>query len=80
LKKITRELNEKERTLDELMQKWHAEREILKKEKSAKARLEEARRELDLAQRRGDWSRASELAYGVIPEYEQLLKKKNKYV
>jgi ATP-dependent Clp protease ATP-binding subunit ClpB len=80
LKKITRELDEKGRTLDELMQKWHAERELLQKEKSAKAKLEEAKRELDNAQRRGDWSRASELAYGVIPEYEALLKKKSKYV
>jgi ATP-dependent Clp protease ATP-binding subunit ClpB len=78
LKKITRELDEKGRTLDELMQKWHAERELLQKEKSAKAKLEEAKRELDNAQRRGDWSRASELAYGVIPEYEALLKKKSK--
>lgn len=80
LKKITRELDDKGRQLDELMQKWHAERELLQKEKSAKAKLEEAKRELDLAQRRGDWSRASELAYGVIPEFEALLKKKAKYV
>eukprot|EP00029_Vermamoeba_vermiformis_P003702 TRINITY_DN1423_c0_g1_i1.p1 TRINITY_DN1423_c0_g1~~TRINITY_DN1423_c0_g1_i1.p1 ORF type:complete len:830 (+),score=218.67 TRINITY_DN1423_c0_g1_i1:41-2491(+) len=78
LKKITRELDDKGRQLDELMQKWHAERELLQKEKSAKAKLEEAKRELDLAQRRGDWSRASELAYGVIPEFEALLKKKAK--
>ena len=76
LKKITKELDEKSQALDELMQKWHAEREVLQKEKSVKAKLEEANRELELAQRTANWLRASELSYGVIPEYEALLKKK----
>jgi hypothetical protein len=57
-----------------LTQKWQEEREELQKEKQAKARLEEARRELQQAQRRGDWTRASELAYGTIPELEKFLK------
>jgi ATP-dependent Clp protease ATP-binding subunit ClpB len=51
----------------------------LQKEKQAKAKLEEARRELQQAQRRGDWTRASELAYGTIPELEKFLKSR-KYV
>jgi ATP-dependent Clp protease ATP-binding subunit ClpB len=74
LKKIQRDLREKERLVQELTKKWQEEREELQKEKQAKAKLEEARRELQQAQRRGDWTRASELAYGTIPELEKILK------
>lgn len=37
--------------------------------------LDTARAELELAQRRGDLGRASELRYGRIPELEALIKK-----
>ena len=39
-----------------------------------KEQLEQARAELEIAQRRGDWSRAGELTYGIIPELERKLK------
>ena len=36
-----------------------------------KEQLDQARAELDIVQRRGDWSRAGELTYGVIPDLER---------
>ena len=39
-----------------------------------KEQLDQARAELEQAQRRGDWGRAGELTYGVIPELERKLK------
>src|SRR5207253_9468018 len=36
--------------------------------------LDQSRAELDQAQRRGDWARAGELTYGVVPELERQLK------
>jgi ATP-dependent Clp protease ATP-binding subunit ClpB len=39
-----------------------------------KEQLDQARAELDQAQRRGDWGRAGELTYGVIPELDRKLK------
>ena len=36
------------------------------------------RLELEQVQRRGELERASELAYGIIPELEQLLRERNK--
>jgi ATP-dependent Clp protease ATP-binding subunit ClpB len=43
--------------------------------KSAKAELEQARIDLEAAQRKGDFTRASELRYGVIPGLEARLPK-----
>src|SRR5438094_687460 len=39
-----------------------------------KEQLDQARAELEQVQRRGDWSRAGELTYGVIPDLERKLK------
>ena len=36
-----------------------------------KERLDQARSEVEVAQRRGDLARASELLYGVIPDIER---------
>ena len=38
-----------------------------------KERLDQARSEVEVAQRRGDLARASELLYGVIPDIERQL-------
>jgi len=46
--------------------------------KSAKADLEQARIDLEAAQRKGDFTRASELRYGVIPKLEASLPKEEK--
>jgi len=45
----------------------------LQREKEAAEKLEQARRRLDIAQRKGDWAEASRIQYVVIPELEKLL-------
>lgn len=50
-----------------------AAREELHRIQEIKGKLENARKELEMAQRRGDLARASELRYGVIPNLEKLL-------
>ena len=47
---------------------WKAEKEKLNENQKLKERLDQARSEEEIAQRRGDLSRASELRYGVIPD------------
>uniref|UniRef100_A0A6B2KY44 Clp R domain-containing protein n=1 Tax=Arcella intermedia TaxID=1963864 RepID=A0A6B2KY44_9EUKA len=76
LHKIEKELVKKQGAVQELTERWNAEKSELEKEKSAAARLEQFRRELQRAQREGNWSRASELQYGVIPDLEKTLKKR----
>jgi ATP-dependent Clp protease ATP-binding subunit ClpB len=47
------------------------ERERLKRNKERKYRLEEAKHELDVAQRKGDYEAASRLRYATIPDLER---------
>ena len=65
------ELANLEQQSAELTQRWQAEKEKLAGASKVKAALEAARLELDHAQRRGDYARAGELTYGVIPGLER---------
>jgi len=57
-----------------LAQRWQAEKEKLGSAQKLKEQLDQARFDLEKAQRSGDLARAGELAYGVIPELERKLK------
>ncbi|HUC72713.1 MAG TPA: ATP-dependent chaperone ClpB [Stellaceae bacterium] len=74
LEKLVKELEEIEQRSAELTAQWRAEKEKLAGAQKLKERLDQARAELEATQRRGDWSRAGELTYGVIPELERKLK------
>ena len=56
-----------------LTEKWEKERAEIEGIKQTKADLEQARLELDQAQREGNFGRASELRYSRIPELQQKL-------
>jgi ATP-dependent Clp protease ATP-binding subunit ClpB len=74
LEKLVKELEELEERSAELTAQWRAEKEKLAGAQKLKEQLDQARVELESAQRRGDWSRAGELTYGVIPELDRKLK------
>src|ERR1044071_4796402 len=74
LKKLEKELEELEQRSAELTAEWQAEKSKLADAQKLKEQLDQARAELDQAQRRGDWGRAGELTYGVIPQLERQLK------
>ena len=57
----------------ELTQRWQAEKEKLNAQTKVKEQLDQARLQLDQAQRGGDWGRAGELSYGTIPALEKQL-------
>ncbi len=57
----------------DLMARWSAEKDKLAGATRIKEALEQARAEVDQAQRRGDFGRAGELSYGVIPDLEAKL-------
>ena len=67
LAKIEGELKGLERESSDTTAVWRAEKERLAGGQKLKAELDQARSELEIAQRKGDLSRAGELAYGVIP-------------
>ncbi|ADZ68913.1 ATP-dependent chaperone ClpB [Polymorphum gilvum] len=73
LGKLEKELTELEEESDALTRRWQGEKEKLSSEQKLKEQLDQARIDLEKAQRQGDLARAGELAYGVIPELERKL-------
>ena len=71
LAKLEQELAEIEERSNAMTAAWHAEKDQLAGSQKLKEQLDAARSEVDVAQRRGDLGRASELMYGVIPQLEQ---------
>ncbi|HXA26225.1 MAG TPA: ATP-dependent chaperone ClpB, partial [Acetobacteraceae bacterium] len=73
LERLEKELAELEEESNTLTAAWQAEKEQVQDTQKLKERLDQARSEVEIAQRRGDLARASELLYGVIPEIEKKL-------
>jgi ATP-dependent Clp protease ATP-binding subunit ClpB len=68
------ELAETEEKSASLTAKWQEEKKSVQEVQGLKEKLDAARQELDVAQRRGNLARAGELAYGVIPDLERKLR------
>ena len=74
LKKLETELVSLEKQSADLTSRWKAEKDKLSDAQKLKTELDQARNELANAQRRGEYQKAGELAYGRIPELEKKLK------
>ncbi len=70
LGRLQGELAGLEERSDAMTTAWRAETERVADTQKLKERLDAARSEVEVAQRRGDLGRASELMYGVIPALE----------
>ncbi|WP_028748706.1 ATP-dependent chaperone ClpB [Rhizobium mesoamericanum] len=73
LTRLEAELTGLEEEADALTARWQAEKQKLGLAADLKKQLDEARNELAIAQRKGEFQRAGELTYGVIPELEKKL-------
>jgi len=71
LARLEKELADLEERSQEMTQRWEAEKGQVVQTQKAKEELDKARTELDLAERKGDYARAGELKYGVIPGLEK---------
>jgi ATP-dependent Clp protease ATP-binding subunit ClpB len=74
LKKLEVELKDLEKKSAELTAQWRAEKDKLAGAQKLKEQLDQAKAELDRVQRAGDWTRAGELTYAIIPELSRKLK------
>jgi ATP-dependent Clp protease ATP-binding subunit ClpB len=74
LKALEAELAALEKRSADLTARWKSEKEKLSEAQRAKTELDALRVELANAQRKGEYQRAGELAYGRIPELEKKLK------
>jgi len=73
LEKLEAELAELEEKATALTQRWRSEKDKLEAAQKIKEELDQARIELEQAQRAGNLARAGELSYGDIPELERKL-------
>jgi len=74
LVKLDSELTKYEKDSADLTTRWLAEKEQLNSSQKLKEKIDQARAELEQAQRKGDFTRAGELTYSVIPGLELKLK------
>jgi len=74
LVKLEKELADLESQSNVLTAAWKAEKEKLAGSQKLKENLDQARGELEIAQREGNLAKAGELMYSVIPELEKKLK------
>ncbi|CDX14404.1 Chaperone [Mesorhizobium sp. ORS 3324] len=74
LARLEKELADLEEQSTEMTAKWQAEKQKLGLAADLKKQIDEMRNELAIAQRKGEFQRAGELAYGKIPELEKKLK------
>ncbi len=73
LSKLTGELADLEEKSGALTTRWKAEKDKVGSAQKLKEQLDAARNELAQTQRRGEYQRAGELTYGVIPDLEKKL-------
>ncbi|MEH3146735.1 MAG: ATP-dependent chaperone ClpB [Methylobacterium frigidaeris] len=73
LTRLEKELGDLEEQSAAITARWKAEKDKLGYAAELKKKLDEARNELAAAQRQGQYQRAGELAYGIIPGLERQL-------
>ena len=71
---LEKELGELEEDSGVLTARWLEEKKSVADVQSLKEKLDAARQDVEVAQRKGDFGRAGELTYGVIPDLERKLK------
>ena len=70
---LEKELGELEEGSAVLTAKWLEEKKSVSDVQSLKEKMDAARQDVEVAQRKGDFARAGELTYGVIPDLERKL-------
>jgi ATP-dependent Clp protease ATP-binding subunit ClpB len=74
LAKLEKELADLKEDRGRLAAHWQQEKELIQQARTLKEEQETLRLEIEQAQRRGDYQKASELQYGKVPELERKIK------
>ncbi len=75
LERLEKELADLQEERHRLRTRWEHEKAEIQAARSMQGELETLRHEVERAQREGDYTRASELQYGRLPELEQQLRR-----
>src|ERR1700676_3197187 len=76
LGKLDKELADLKEERGRLAAHWQQEKELIQQARKLKEEQEALRQEIERAQRGGDYSKASELQYGRVPELERRIKER----
>lgn len=76
LQDLEKELTTVQKQLDVEKEAWNKELRVIDDIRDVKKQIDEQRTEFELAQRRGDLNRASEIRFGVMPELDRQLELK----
>ena len=77
LARLEKEIADLKEKSGALKAQWMKEKEAVQASRKVKEEIDRLRTELDQAQRRGDFARAGEIQYGLIPNLEQQLANEN---
>lgn len=75
LEAVEAELADLEEKSNAMSAAWHAEKDRVNAVQKLQEQLDQARSEVEVAQRKGDLGKASELMYGVIPNLQEQIAK-----
>ncbi len=75
LSKVENELKELKLLSKEQTEKWKLSKKTLEEEQKKKIDLENARNQLEIEKRNGNWEKAGELSYQIIPNLENNISK-----
>ena len=68
---INKQIQELEEKLKSLNTTWEAEKKILDTKRNLNERIDQAKEDLEAAQRNGDLTKASEIMYGLLPDLQK---------
>ena len=74
LLRVEEELNQLQLLSKNKTKNWNSSKKLIEEERLKKIELENARNELDIAKRNGNWDRAGEISYQIIPNLEMEIK------
>ncbi|HET6608239.1 MAG TPA: ATP-dependent chaperone ClpB [Rhodopila sp.] len=75
LQKLEHELADLEDKSNAMTAAWKSEKDQVQETQKLKEQLDQAKSEVEVAQRRGDFARAGELTYSIIPDIERRIAK-----
>ena len=78
LEEIEKELAQLKEELNELRARWQYEKKLIEEIHAIKEKIDKVKTEIEIAERNGDFERASELKYGELPRLQKELEEKNK--
>ncbi len=80
LQGVEKEITQLKEKASTLKTHWQNEKQAISKLHEIKAKMEEVRNQIEVAERDGDLGKAAELKYGSLPELEKELKAKNQVI